>query len=311
MEVDQLFEMPPALAVSGLMPSPPGVIVDITRMVNNADTTVDDLAGVIETDPVLVARMLATVNSSLYNLRREIHSIPDTVMLLGFRAVRSLALGVSVSEGLPDPSHCPGFDTGNYWRRSLMTAVLSRDLGVHIKRSLADEAFTVGLISNIGRLVIATAVPQLYAPLLVHTSWPDAAIERAALGFDSATVTAAVLHGWGLPDSMCFSVGHLADPDLLPQHVDDETKTVTQIVGAASSAIATALDPTEDTPISSVAEHLAADLGLQRGTAQEAIEEGSAHLGEVKHLIAKTLPAGVQADRLITEAQKVLHQAAQ
>ncbi|MEL7158016.1 MAG: HDOD domain-containing protein [Actinomycetota bacterium] len=311
MSVQQTFDVPAALATSGILPSPPGVVIDITRLVNDPDTTIEQLAAVVETDPVLTARMLGTVNSGLYALVRRIHSVPDAMVLLGFKAVRTLALGVSVAGGLPDPSACPGFDLGHYWRHSLMTAVLSRDLASHLKRAIADEAFTIGLIANIGRLVIATAVPADYGKALAANPWPDSATERQHLGFDSPTVTAALLHRWGLPDELCHAAGHVHSPEQLPEYVNDQTRFATTIVAAASTAIEHLLHPTDAAPIESIADTLATALDLDAAVTHQTLDEAADHLGDLQHLIADSLPEGLHPNELIDQAQRLLHHAAE
>lgn len=75
--------MPAELSASGQIPSPPGVVMQILTLVADEDSTVEDLATVIEADPVLAGKLLGTVNSGLYSLAREIHSIEQAAVLVG------------------------------------------------------------------------------------------------------------------------------------------------------------------------------------------------------------------------------------
>lgn len=304
------FAVPPELAASGVLPSPPGVVLEIMRIVNDEDSTVQELGRVIENDPVLAANLLGTANSALYNLVREIHSIRDAVVLLGFRAVRSLALGVSVAEAVPANEQCEWFDLGLYWRHSIMTAALAKGLATKAARPLAEEAFLIGLIGNLGRLVVANALPDRYGPVLQQTPWPSGEIESAALGFTTAGVTAAILHRWGLPDSLCHAAGNLEHPHLLPDDLDPSTTKSGRIAAAANTATSRLLNTTESTPVEEIAGELSATVDLDSTVTHEVLESTSEQLPAVGNLIAASLPEGLHPNELLGQAQDLLHQAA-
>lgn len=305
------FELPPELAASGLLPSPPGVVVEVMRLVNDPNAEVEDLAAVIERDPVLAARLLGTVNSSLYTLVREIHSIADATVLLGFKAVRSLSLGVSVAKGMPDGAACASFDLGRYWSHSLMTAVLGRNLAMQIKRVLSDEAFTMGLLANLGRLVIAHGLPDRYDVLLRRHPWPDRQQEAAVLGFDHHGVGAGLLHRWALPDALCLAVLEYPDPSALPDDIDPTLRQATAIASAADRAVGRLLAVTDgELDVEAIAGSLAADLQLDPGTTAEALRDAADHIGQLDHLLGDGLPLGSHPDDLLAQARDLLVKAA-
>lgn len=298
--------MPAELAATGLLPSPPGVVMQIMRLVNDEDSTVTDLANVIEADPVLSARLLGTVNSGLYTLVREIHGIEEAAVLLGFRAIRTLAMGVSLSETVPKKLACPGFSLEMYWEHCLMTAVLAKRMAGEVKRTLAEDAFSVGLIGNIGRLAIARCIPDRYAPALEIMSWPDAATEVAALGYTSAQVSAALLAQWGLPASLCASVRFIGAPSRMGDDWDDNTKLTTMMVGASDQAVIHMLDAPNDEALETIAGQIAATLSLSMGAVNEILEDSATQISHVQHLIGNNLPEGLDASELLEKAQNLL-----
>ena len=74
---------------------------------------------------------------------------------------------------------------------------------------LAEEAFLGGLLSNLGRLVLAREKHDQYAPIIAasETSWPDEAQEIEAFGYAGVAVTALLLEEWGLPDIIVSAAG--------------------------------------------------------------------------------------------------------
>ena len=77
---------------SDLIPPLPELVVRILALLNKQDTEPKELEENLEQDQVLVAKMLAMVNSPFYGLNRSITNIRDAIMVLGFRGLRSLIL---------------------------------------------------------------------------------------------------------------------------------------------------------------------------------------------------------------------------
>jgi HD-like signal output (HDOD) protein len=308
--VESKYELPVEVAGSGALPSPPGVLVQITRLVNDPDSTIEELVTVIETDAVLAARLLGTVNSGLYTLVREIHSIRDAAVLVGLRAVRSLALGVSVSANMPDGSACASFDLARYWSHCLMAAVMGKGLAGRVQPDVADDTFAVALIGNVGRLVIATAVPDRYDALLQRHVWPSLRQEQAHLGYHSAQVTAGLLHRWQLPDEFCDAVRHLDDVAELPDDTSPATRHTARIAGTANKGVAFLLDTERDIDPQRIAAAIAGSLDITIDVAGDVLDEAAEHMRAVEHLLADSLPKSVHPSELLSHARDLLQSAA-
>ncbi|MEM9655208.1 MAG: HDOD domain-containing protein [Actinomycetota bacterium] len=302
--------MPGEVATSGRLPSPPGVVMEILRLVADEESTVEDLARVIEADPVLAARLLGTVNSGLYTLVREIHKIEEAAVLVGFRSIRTLALSVSVTEGMPGGPACPGFDIGMYWRHCLMTAVLGKRLALEVKKQLCEDVFSVGLIANLGRLVAARCIPDRYSAALTTSPWPDLASETRVMGFCTAEISAALLHQWGLPDSLCLSVRYHADQENLPEDCGTAVATTTSIVGATDAAVDHLLRAEDADAIHHVATELNEAFDLGTRVVHQVLDDASQQIGEVQHLISSNVPEDISPVELISRAQQLLEEAA-
>ena len=119
----------------------------------------------IKSDPALSLQLLKIVNSPVAGVGPKVGSVVRATVLLGFRTVSSLALGLSLVSDNRRVA-CAGFDYDAFWSGSLARAVAASHLARVLKTCSPDEAFTCGLMCQIGRLAFVCAYPQRYARLL-------------------------------------------------------------------------------------------------------------------------------------------------
>jgi diguanylate cyclase (GGDEF)-like protein len=193
------------------LPSPPGVALAVLRLVRNDDCGVDELLGVIESDPALTARILTVVNSSLYGLANKITSLRQAVVALGLRAVKVMALSFALVDAVRGwESHDGAFDYRAYWRRSITTAVGARLLCKAARSRLAEEAFVGGLLADLGIMAAWQCAREWYEPVLAkHRAGTGSLVqlEKQYFGATHAVLGRALLSVWGLPDELCEVAG--------------------------------------------------------------------------------------------------------
>ncbi len=194
---------------TGKLPSPSGVALELLRLVDDEAATVDQIAKTVQADPALASRLLQLVNSPLSGASRTVASVSTAVTLLGVQAVKNLALGLSLLSANRD-GESKAFDFDRYWSESLARAVAARNLASHFKCCAPDEAFTIALLSRVGRLAMATAFPHAYDGVLEQLgACPSAKLdelERIAIGIDQNELTAEMMREWRLADVFCESV---------------------------------------------------------------------------------------------------------
>lgn len=162
-----------------------------------------DLARRIAADQALAARVLRLANSPFYGLARQVGSIEEAVMVLGFRAVRSLVVWAALASTVVGLHPGTGFDTRRFWRHSIAAAVAARQVA-RVAGLNAETAFTIGLLHDIGQLVLAALCPERYAP--------DAATAAGPL-FSHAEAGAELATDWQLPPAICTAIACHHDPD--------------------------------------------------------------------------------------------------
>ena len=192
------------LKASGFLPSPKGPALAVVQLTRQDDVSSVQLAHAIQADPALVARLLKLANACHGRGARPVLAIKDAISLLGMTSVRGLALGFSLMTD-KQAFRCRVFNYPAFWSRNLARAVAMQALAASSRIMQSDEAFTLGLLSRIGELGLASVYPEEYAQLLENE--PLSGIEcllreRQVFEFDHVELTAALMADWGFPASL-------------------------------------------------------------------------------------------------------------
>lgn len=204
------------LKATGDLPSPKGSALAIIRMTQREDLSISELTQVVRTDPAFVGRLIKSANSAKTTTRRPIVSIHDALTVLGIPAVRTLALSFSLLSGYRS-GNCRNFDYQHYWSQALVRAVAMQTLAMRQLMCTPDEAFSIGLLADIGALALATTFPDDYSRILGQIQVDKAAslttLERTAFAMTTAELSTAMLMDWGFPRAFAEPVYHYVDPD--------------------------------------------------------------------------------------------------
>jgi putative nucleotidyltransferase with HDIG domain len=187
----------------------PQVVHQIIHLTNNPNASVKDLERLISIDQGMSMRVLNTVNSAYYGFSRKIASIKDAVVLLGFKAVRNLAITVSVFDLFVGKTDRQNLRRGKWWRHSIDTALCARLIASQVAGVSPDEAYTAGLLHDIGKPLLDRYGDAPYEQVedLVAQGVPELAAERQVYGCDHAEVGRAVSQHWGFPEKLVEAIG--------------------------------------------------------------------------------------------------------
>lgn len=194
----------------GDLPSPPQAALKIMRACSNDKVDISEVSALAAQDPMLTAELLRVVNSSFFGLSRTVQSIPRAVTVIGQRALRNLALCVSVRDAIKAESLGKGFDLGSFWEDGLRRAVCARLLAQQLNLD-ADECFTAGLLQDFGLLVLFfTHREKCDQWPILKSEDPDRrlAMEEELFQSTHETVGAELARLWQLPDELSVAIAH-------------------------------------------------------------------------------------------------------
>jgi HD-like signal output (HDOD) protein len=213
-------ELRQAVGSVEVLPSVPKVFAALEAVLARPDSAVEDIAGVVERDPALCAKMLQIVNSSFFGLSREVTRIEQAVSYLGVNVLRSLVLSHEIASVAGGDAPAPGFSLRAHQARALLTAQVARAIMRTESRALADDAFMAGMLHDIGELLLATRAPALWGELQHDVAASGErlhVVEQRRGGATHAMAGAYLLGIWGLPLHIVEAVAY----HHVPSHVVD------------------------------------------------------------------------------------------
>lgn len=200
----------------------PEVTMRIIQLVEDPDSTAQDLNKVITNDPALGARILKVVNSAFYGLPGQIGSINRAIVLLGLNAVKNIAIAASLAKLFRGGRICPQFDARELWTFSISSATATRLLADRVGLGLPDEAFLAGLIHDLGIMVEVQAARPKFAEVMQKLDDTEGAtlrqVETEVFGADHEQFGAGLCKLWKFPQSFAYVTGFHHRPSELPEN---------------------------------------------------------------------------------------------
>ena len=199
------------------LPAPPQAAIAIIRACGREDMDNKKLGRLVAKDPVLTAELLRIANSAMFGFSGKVQSIARAISILGLRALRNLALCLSVRGALKE-GVIPGFDITLYWEDALRHAICARLIGRQSGMD-ADECFTAGLLQEFGMLVLFYLQPDkgcLWSRLYAQDPDSRQAMVRKHFGFTHGQVTMMLAQKWSLPADLAEALGDPVYPDSPP-----------------------------------------------------------------------------------------------
>jgi putative nucleotidyltransferase with HDIG domain len=254
------------------IPPCPAVLSQLAEAVQNQDKQSGELARLIKLDPALTTALLKVANSALYGASRQIATIENAVLRLGFAEVMKIAIALKSKEFLSAPKL--SLFSGWLYEHSLRTGFLLRRLGREINPRFEEVYFTAGILHDIGRMVLAQVDPDyakfcLSLPLLLRE---DQVVvlseEKSRWGNDHAEIGAALCEFWNLPKILQTMIlqhhtGSFTDRSAVFFHIADLWSVILTMPTRVPPKIYTALLETRICPRSEMTEEQANALGKQ------------------------------------------------
>lgn len=197
------------------LPSPKGAALQLIELSRDPDASIADVVKVIRSDPALSGFVLRAASAARFGRSERALDLQHAVVRLGLNIVRAHALALSLASSKQRIS-CASFDYNAFWSASLLDAAVMEALARHRGDIPAAEAFTLGLLSDIGKLAFATAAPQVYDGVLraaVTADGGEEAVEKQTFGFDRHELSAVLLADWGIPTTLADVVYWQCDPE--------------------------------------------------------------------------------------------------
>lgn len=218
------------------LPELPQVALRVSRMLEEDDANADQLASVIRVDAGFTSQVLRLCNSAAYGFTRKIATVKEAVAILGYTTLRSMVYTIMAKVALDKP--VPGYSLaeGDLWYNALTCAVYAKHIGQRERLADPEQAFTGGLLRDIGKIVLGEYVGNCYPDieqLTIREKIDFMEAEERILGFNHSLVGTRIAERWNLPPLLVNIIKHHHKPVKLPPTLTPNEAKVISVVHLA------------------------------------------------------------------------------
>ena len=187
------------------------VVNQLLSVVDNPNSSMEDIANVIQYDPVITASIIKTCNSVFFGLKVPAESIKDAVNMMGTDQVIELALIKSGAQALSGSQGGYGLADGDMWKYSVSSAVIARQVAVKLSLKNKNTLFTSALLKDIGKIILekhVSGASQEITNLVENENFSFQEAEKKVLGIDHAELGAMIAKMWKFSPKMIRIIRH-------------------------------------------------------------------------------------------------------
>lgn len=244
------------------LPALPTVSSRLLGMMGRADINLKEISNLIVSDAALTGEILRMSNSAMFGARSEVRSILQALAVLGTEKVKGLACTVALRSYLGNALQIPALK--RCWRHNLSTAVVSAEIADWARQD-GGEAYTAGILHDIGRLGLIAVNPGQYLQILDRVANHGGSLcdhERELYGIDHAVAGECLAKSWGLPPFISNSVRThhlpLEEPYYSVTGLVHYSCRISDVLGFAAVEIAESKAESKDKPIEEFLEEIPA-----------------------------------------------------
>ena len=203
-----------------VLPPMPTVAVKCLEIIQKTDFNMAKIADLIETDPILAARLMRTVNSAGMATKAPATNLQSAVTRLGQKNLRTVLLEASVGSVFESRDKRIGEAAKAVWQHSVAVALLARDIGILLGIGDPEDAYLTGLLHDVGKPVLAILLLEAEKQVTIRTTKPWIGSEEwmKCLQRSHRPVGVALSKRWQLPTSVVNAIEQCSDYDSEDRH---------------------------------------------------------------------------------------------
>ncbi|MBD3420339.1 MAG: HDOD domain-containing protein [Chitinivibrionales bacterium] len=214
------------------LPTLPSVIEKITRLMQNPQTSAEEVGRAITTDQSLASKVLKLVNSAFYGFPGKISTITHAIVILGFSTVKNVVLTASIFDFFKkNSSENNQFDMEKFWFHSLACGAAAQSIARYVGFNEKEECFVGGLIHDIGKIILCQFLSEEFH-IIVKTAQQKQKLfyecESEMFTMTHQEIGGIIAEKWNLPSNLQHIVMYHHMPNPSREHA-----TMTSIVHLA------------------------------------------------------------------------------
>jgi len=258
------------------LPAMPQILLKLIEQCQSDDVGMSELAELISKDAGMAGKILAIANSSAYHRNNRKVGLEHSLMTLGVEMIKTLVISESVLQVFNNFSHSSSTDLRSFWKHSLSSAVLAREIASAMKYPHLEEAYLAGLLHDVGRLaLLSTANKEYAANFLARDDEALSEIEEQTFRITHQEAGAWLIERWNLDSFLSDSV--LYHHDAVSRL--ENTHPLIRIVRLAHLMSVYDTNDSSVQAAASLCEINEEDLSRIASGASEKVEKAAAYLG--------------------------------
>lgn len=201
------------------LPTLPVVVNNIIMTARSDRTSAKDLANFIVNDQAISARVLRIANSAYYGMSSKIDTVSRAIVVIGFKEITSLALGMGVFSALSKKGADTPLDMTELWKHSIGVGFAARKIAKKTRQIEDESAMLIGLLHDIGKIIFCLYFPNEYAEALKKMPDEQTSLhktETECLGLDHAEIAYLLMKQWNFPADLVDPVRYHHKPSVCP-----------------------------------------------------------------------------------------------
>ncbi|NOX32476.1 MAG: HDOD domain-containing protein [Deltaproteobacteria bacterium] len=189
----------------------PAVISQILEVVDQPDSSMAQIANIIQYDPAVTASVLRTCNSAFFGLKHPAESIKDAVSLLGIDQIVEIVLMKSGAKVLSGEQKGYGLHEGAMWKYSVSSALIAKQIAQKLSLKNKNTIFTAALLKDIGKTVLDRFVMDSFekiSALVVDENLSFREAEKKIIGVDHTELGGMIAKMWKFSPKMVKIIRH-------------------------------------------------------------------------------------------------------
>ncbi len=192
-------------------PVMPQVVREIQTVVKRPRSTSEELAQVIEKDPVISLRLISVANSPIYRGVSEIKNVKTALPRLGLKETLNIVLAIANKSLYSTDKVQFKILMDKLWVHSLASGYGSKLIAQNLKLADSEKYFLMGLTHDIGKILLLKAFSDVSKEKQLNMDAIMANIQEAHLSLGSL-----LLKRWGFDDEFISVLSHHEDKELSP-----------------------------------------------------------------------------------------------
>jgi HD-like signal output (HDOD) protein len=221
------------------IPSLPESVLAVEKVYATADSSVADLAKVIEKDPFLVTNLIKIANSPLYGFSRKVSSVQQISSLFGREAVRGFVMSIGANSCFDIDLSPYGISKEAYQKRAISMNAMVVNWACKIDKRMAELLAPASFLIDTGKIIISKYIKENHQTqnfkeaLSKHQNSILAELE--VVGSKGIDVTATLFNHWNFDPDLVHLIRFSDNPE--DAHDDDtfnlavHLKVITTLVG--------------------------------------------------------------------------------